>query len=128
MGSVKKTSPAKMMIKTQSAPQQRNDHDPSTVDSLVRTTNLNLIETSSFLGPRSSNQAMVSDDDEEPMSPININEWNTIYLTLKPAFLESKAKRKAAEKADKVFNDRLTQLIQLSNVTDVEALLKRLNN
>ena len=116
------------MIKTQSAPQQRNDHDPSTVDSLVRTTNLNLIETSSFLGPRSSNQAMVSDDDEEPMSPININEWNTIYLTLKPAFLESKAKRKAAEKADKVFNDRLTQLIQLSNVTDVEALLKRLNN
>ena len=59
------------------------------------------------------------------MSPININEWNTIYLTLKPAFLESKAKCKAAEKADKVFNDRL---IQLSNVTDVEALLKRLNN
>ena len=62
------------------------------------------------------------------MSLININEWNTIYLTLKPAFLESKAKRKAAEKADKVFNDRLTQLIQLLNVTDVEALLKRLNN
>ena len=116
------------MINTQSAPQQRIDHDPSTVDTLVRTANLNLLETSSFLGPRSANQAIVSEDDEEPMSPININEWNTIYLTLKPAFLESKAKRKAAEKADKVFNDRLTQLIQLSNVTDVEALLKRLNN
>ena len=112
-----------MMINPKSAPQQHVNLDPSTVDTHARSANLNLFETSSFLGPRSANQAMVSEDDEESMSPININEWNTIYLTLKPAFLESKAKRKAAEKADKVFNDRLIQLIQLSNVTDVDALL-----
>ena len=62
------------------------------------------------------------------MSPININEWNSIYMTLKPAFLDKKRKRKEADKADKVFNDQLAQLIQLSNVTDVEALLQGLNN
>ena len=62
------------------------------------------------------------------MSPININEWNSIYMTLKPSFLDKKRKRKEADKADKFFNDQLAQLIQLSNVTDVEVLLQGSNN
>ena len=111
-----------------SAPQQPIDIDHSTRESLVRPSNHPDPLTSSFLGPRNSMQAFASDHEEEPMSPININEWNSIYMTLKPAFLDKKRKRKEADKADKFFNDQLAQLIQLSNVTDVEALLQGLNN
>ena len=99
--------------------------DHSTVDTLVKPKSLNQIETSSFLGPRSASQVIECQDEEEPMSPIDINDWNTIYLSLKPAFEEKKRMRKEAEK---VFKDRLTQLVHLSSVTNVEALIKRLNN
>ena len=99
--------------------------DQPTADTLARSNNLNLAETSSFLGPRSANQVIEIHDEEEPMSPIDINDWNTIYLSLKPAFEDKKRKRK---EADKVFKDRLTQLVHLSSVTDDQELLKRLNN
>ena len=102
--------------------------DHSTVDTLGKPTSLNQIETSSFLGPRSASQVIECQDEEEPMSPIDINDWNTIYLSLKPAFEEKKRMRKEADKAEKVFKDRLTQLVHLSSVTNVEALIKRLNN
>ena len=102
--------------------------DQPTADTLARSNNLNLAETSSFLGPRSANQVIEIHDEEEPMSPIDINDWNTIYLSLKPAFEDKKRKRKEADKADKVFKDRLNQLVHLSSVTDEQALLKRLNN
>lgn len=125
---IKKTSPVKTMINTKSAPQQNNPMDQPTADTLARSNNLNLAETSSFLGPRSANQEIEIQDEEEPMSPIDINDWNTIYLSLKPAFEDKKRKRKEAEKADKVFKDRLTQLVHLSSVTDEQVLLKRLNN
>ena len=52
--------------------------DQPTADTLARSNNLNLAETSSFLGPRSANQEIEIHDEEEPMSPIDINDWNTI--------------------------------------------------
>ena len=111
-----------------SAPQQPTDLDHSTRETLSRPANHHNIPTSSFLGPRITIQDLASDHEEESMSPININDWNSIYMTLKPAFLDKKRKRKEAEKAEKFFNDQLAQLIQLSNVTDVEALIQGLNN